>query len=61
MKKINKTFQYDESYNSHPVIMDLEFIEEDVRYFDQITYEKGAFIIKQLVNILGHDKFKYAI
>ncbi len=52
-----KAYRQDEMPTTHPVIADMNNLEDVLNNFDGITYRKGASVLKQLVAYIGQDAF----
>jgi aminopeptidase N len=52
-----KAYRQDEMPTTHPVIADVNNLEDVLNNFDGITYRKGASVLKQLVAYIGADAF----
>nr|WP_231126588.1 aminopeptidase N [Motilibacter aurantiacus] len=54
-----KTWAYrqDQLPSTHPIVADINDLEDVEVNFDGITYGKGAAVLKQLVSWVGHEEF----
>jgi aminopeptidase N len=52
-----KAYRQDEMPTTHPVIADVNNLDDVLNNFDGITYRKGASVLKQLVAYIGQDAF----
>jgi aminopeptidase N len=60
---VEKTWAYrqDQLPSTHPIVADINDLEDVEVNFDGITYAKGASVLKQLVAYVGRDNFFEAI
>ncbi|MGQ0624563.1 MAG: aminopeptidase N [Sporichthyaceae bacterium] len=60
---VEKTWAYrqDQLPSTHPIVADINDLEDVKVNFDGITYAKGASVLKQLVAYVGMDNFVAAI
>jgi len=52
-----KAYRQDEMPTTHPVIAEVNSLDDALNNFDAITYRKGASVLKQLVEHVGEDNF----
>ncbi|GAB1864921.1 Aminopeptidase [Camponotus japonicus] len=57
---IHKVMITDAKLSSHPIIQNVKNPDEITSFFDEISYQKGASIIRMMENFIGDD-FYYAI
>lgn len=50
-------YRQDQLPSTHPIVADINDLEDVLVNFDGITYAKGASVLKQLVAWVGQDKF----
>jgi len=50
-------FRQDQLPSTHPIVAEINDLEDVQVNFDGITYAKGAAVLKQLVAWVGHEKF----
>lgn len=53
-----EAYQLDQSINTHPVVSEALTTEQASAQFDQITYGKGASVLKQLSYLIGDKAFR---
>ncbi|KAL5020570.1 hypothetical protein ScPMuIL_003462 [Solemya velum] len=51
----------DSLMTSHPIYMPVSSPDHIGQAFDSISYEKGACVVKMMINFLGEDTFKYGL
>ncbi|KAL6426361.1 hypothetical protein ACFW04_009103 [Cataglyphis niger] len=58
---MHKVMITDAKLSSHPIIQNLKNPDEITSFFDEISYQKGAAIIRMMENFIGPDVFYNAI
>lgn len=53
--------ELDQIKSTHPIYNSISHTIEIFSYFDAITYEKGSCVLKQLIYIVGEEKFSQAL
>lgn len=53
--------EYDSLHNSHPIAVEVNNPDEINQIFDQISYNKGASLIRMIESFVGHESFKQGI
>ena len=57
VEQLQRSFQLDASHNTHALSNNVNTPSEISAMFDNISYNKGASILRMLYNIIGNDKF----
>ncbi|XP_011637436.2 LOW QUALITY PROTEIN: glutamyl aminopeptidase-like [Pogonomyrmex barbatus] len=58
---MQKVFVTDSKLSSHPIIYDVKNPDEITSFFDEISYQKGASVIRMMEDFLGNNIFYGAI
>ena len=58
---MHKAFIIDAKLSSHPIIQNVKNPDEITSFFDEISYKKGASVIRMMENFIGPDVFYNAI
>jgi puromycin-sensitive aminopeptidase len=53
--------EYDALHSSHPIAVEVNNPDEINQIFDQISYNKGASLIRMIENFVGHETFRKGI
>ncbi len=57
-EEVDVAFQADEFRNTHPVYSPIKSVEEIDKVFDDISYRKGASVLRMLEDFIGEDNFR---
>nr|KAG5691016.1 hypothetical protein BaRGS_005143 [Batillaria attramentaria] len=58
---VQYSFVLDQLATSHPLYSPVEAVEDAEQYFDDISYEKGASVIRMIQFCMGEDTFQRGI
>ncbi|XP_029160957.1 glutamyl aminopeptidase-like isoform X2 [Nylanderia fulva] len=61
VKVMHKAFMTDAKLSSHPIIHDVQNPDQITSFFDEISYKKGASVIRMMENFIGSNVFYNAI